>query len=110
LVAENVIDLGLESAKLFHRLLDFTGAEFHFESTTMVDESTVRLRTHRNNIHRYRRLLDTQLSDLERNFILRRLGEEQMAFDQLSRATFPFVLPLRPRAAHARLPEAPAVV
>ncbi|MBR1153956.1 hypothetical protein [Bradyrhizobium sp. JYMT SZCCT0428] len=43
-----------------------------------------RLRAHRNNIHRYRRLLKTELSDLERDFILRRLEEEEGSFNQLS--------------------------
>jgi hypothetical protein len=33
------------------------------------------LRTHRNNIARYRRLLQTKLTDLERQFIERRLSE-----------------------------------
>ena len=32
------------------------------------------LRTHRNNIHRYRRLQKTELSQLERQFIERRLA------------------------------------
>lgn len=65
----------------------------------MIDENTARLRTHRNNIHRYRRLLDTQLSELERSFILKRMDEEQTAFNQLSQATSPLVLPVRAAAA-----------
>ena len=43
----------------------------------MVDENLARLRAHRNNIHRYRRLLATHLSDLERAYIERRLQEER---------------------------------
>jgi hypothetical protein len=39
----------------------------------MMDENIARLRTHRNNIARYRRLLQTKLTDLERQFIERRL-------------------------------------
>jgi hypothetical protein len=58
----------------------------------MIDENLARLRTHRNNIHRYRRLLATQLTDLERDYIERRLDEEQTAMVALSRETFPFCL------------------
>lgn len=55
----------------------------------MIDEKIARLRTHRNNIARYRRLLNTQLTELERGFIEKRLGEEQTAFDELAAGTFP---------------------
>ncbi|PDT89791.1 hypothetical protein CO669_13445 [Bradyrhizobium sp. Y36] len=55
----------------------------------MLDENLARIRAHRNNIHRYRRLLKTRLSQLERNFIERRLAEEKLALDALSAATFP---------------------
>jgi hypothetical protein len=49
----------------------------------MLDEKLARLRTYRNNIHRYRQLLRTKLTDLERQFIERRLREEQSAFTVL---------------------------
>jgi hypothetical protein len=66
----------------------------------MIDENLARLRAHRNNIHRYRRLLATQLTELERTFIERRLKEEQAAMAALSEETFPFALPPpRPAAA-----------
>ncbi|MDE5442619.1 hypothetical protein GWG65_14410 [Bradyrhizobium sp. CSA207] len=55
----------------------------------MLDDNFARLRAHRNNIHRYRRLLKTRLSELERHFIERRLAEEQSALDSLTAATFP---------------------
>jgi hypothetical protein len=60
----------------------------------MFDEDLARIRVHRNNIHRYRRLLKTRLSDLECQFIKRRLSEEQAAVKALSE-TFPvaFTLP-----------------
>ncbi len=54
------------------------------------DEKLARLRVHRNNVHRYRRLLSTRLSDLEREFLMKRLSEEQIAIDALSTTTFPF--------------------
>jgi hypothetical protein len=59
----------------------------------MIDENLARLRAHRNNVHRYRRLLATRLSDLERAYIERRLGEEQASMEALSQETFPFSLP-----------------
>jgi hypothetical protein len=60
----------------------------------MFEENLARIRTHRNNIHRYRRLLRTELSDLERDFIDRRMAEEQAAFDALVAKTFPVTFPL----------------
>ena len=57
--------------------------------TKMTDEHFARMRTHRNNIARYKRLLTTQLTELERNFIEKRLCEEQSAFDALTAITFP---------------------
>jgi len=56
---------------------------------TMIDEKLARLRTHRNNISRYRRLLKTKLTDCERQFIERRVSEERSAMEQLAVATFP---------------------
>ena len=58
-----------------------------------LDENLARLRTHRNNISRYRRLLATQLSDTERAYIERRLDEEQASLNALSKQAFPFALP-----------------
>ena len=49
----------------------------------MTDEKFVRLRVHRNNIDRYRLLLKTTLTDLERDFIELRLFEEQAAIEAL---------------------------
>ena len=55
----------------------------------MIEENLARLRAHRNN----KRLLKTQLSDLERAFIAKRLEEEQGAAEALVKTTFPFGLP-----------------
>jgi len=55
----------------------------------MIDENLERLRAHRNNAHRYRRLLATRLSDLERAYIERRLSEEQASVEALLQETFP---------------------
>ena len=60
----------------------------------MIDENIARLRTYRNNIRRYRRLLKTTLTDLEREFLERRLAEEQLAFEALVSGSFP--MPIHP--------------
>ena len=57
----------------------------------MIDEKLALLRTHRNNISRYRRLLKTNLTELEREYIDRRLSEEQLALGTLIGSTFPVV-------------------
>jgi hypothetical protein len=49
----------------------------------MTDEKVARLRAHTNNISRYRRLLATNLSELERGFVERRLSEERSAVQSL---------------------------
>ena len=49
-----------------------------------IDEGSARIRAHHSNIDRYRMLLTTNLSDLERQFIERRLAEEQQAADELT--------------------------
>jgi hypothetical protein len=66
----------------------------------MLDEDFARIRAHRNKIHRYRRLLKTKLSDLERRFIERRMAEEAASLEALTSQTFPiaFVPPQRPSA------------
>jgi hypothetical protein len=60
----------------------------------MFEQNLTRIRSHRNNIHRYRRLLRTELSDLERDFIDRRMADEQAALDALVAETFPVTCPL----------------
>jgi hypothetical protein len=45
----------------------------------MTEDTIAQIRTHRDNIQRYRRLLSTKLTDQERNFIERRIAEEQDA-------------------------------
>ena len=62
----------------------------------MIDEQLARLRAHRNNISRYRGLLKTILTDLERAFIERRLAEEQSAFQALAAGTLPLTRKLPP--------------
>ncbi|WGR96504.1 MULTISPECIES: hypothetical protein [unclassified Bradyrhizobium] len=50
----------------------------------MTDEKLARQRAHENNIARYRGLLQTRLSDVERHFIDQRLAEEQAALSMLA--------------------------
>ena len=66
----------------------------------MIDENLARLRAHRNNIQRYRRLLATKLSELERAYILKRLADEESASQALIQTTFPFSLPSAGRSSH----------
>ena len=65
----------------------------------MLDRDLAHIRTHRNNIHRYRRLLGTKLSDVERQFIERRLSEEQSALQALAAENFPVEFSLPRKAA-----------
>ena len=60
----------------------------------MIDEKFARLRTYRNNINRYHQLLKTELSDLEREFIERRLEEDRSAMQILGSSTFPLTFKL----------------
>ena len=61
----------------------------------MIEVNLERLRTHRANIGRYRKLLATRLTDVERTYIERRLGEERASVEALLRETFPERLCLR---------------
>ena len=56
-----------------------------FDLAALHSESLLhaRGRTHGKNIRRYRQLLTTSLTELEREFIERRLLEEQSAFEDL---------------------------
>jgi hypothetical protein len=74
----------------------------------MIDEKLARLRTHRDNISRYRRLLKTQLTDCERQFIEKRLFEERSAMDRLAAATFPLTFRNPVKGNHATAAEAVA--
>lgn len=50
----------------------------------MFEETLARLRTHHKNVQRYRQLLETRLTDFEREYIGKRLSEEQAAIEALS--------------------------
>lgn len=50
----------------------------------MIDDQLARMQTHRNNIYRYRHLLQTRLTELERDFIERRLAEEHSSLERLA--------------------------
>jgi hypothetical protein len=53
----------------------------------MLEVNLERLRVHRKNIDRYRRLLRTHLSELERSYIERRVSEEEASLMRLLRET-----------------------
>ncbi|WP_198164242.1 hypothetical protein [Bradyrhizobium jicamae] len=59
----------------------------------MIDHQLARLRAHHRNIQRYRNLLQTSLTELEREFIEKRLTEEQSNLEGLAP-----LIPLRPAA------------
>jgi hypothetical protein len=67
--------------------------------TGMIDEKFARLRSHRNNMVRYRQLLKTELTELERQFVERRLLEEQAMLESLSASIFPLTLKISNPAA-----------
>ena len=50
----------------------------------MFEENLALLRTHHKNVQRYRQLLETRLTDFEREYIGKRLHEEQSAIETLS--------------------------
>ena len=53
-------------------------------------------------VSRYRRLLETQLTECERQFIEKRLSEERSAMENLAASTFPltFQMPATPVNSH----------
>jgi hypothetical protein len=51
-----------------------------------IDYRAARMRTHRRNIQRYGRLLATELTDLERQYLHRRIAEEQAELERLAQA------------------------
>jgi hypothetical protein len=55
----------------------------------MTSQNVERLRAHRKNIRRYRRLLATHLTNFERAYIERRLNEEQTSLETLLHEEFP---------------------
>jgi hypothetical protein len=55
------------------------------KAATMIDDDLVR--AHRNNIQRYHLLLHTTLTDFERQYVERRLSEEQSKLDRLKTRT-----------------------
>jgi hypothetical protein len=54
----------------------------------MIDFNTARVRRHRQNIERYCRLLATELTDLERHYLHKRIAEEHAQLEQLEKAGY----------------------
>ena len=56
----------------------------HLDKVTMMtDFRTAKILSHRRNIQRYGRLLATELTELERQYLHRRIAEEQAELDRL---------------------------
>ena len=53
-----------------------------------METRTVQLRTHQKNIDRYAGLLETNLSEVERQYIEKRMSEERLAMALLTRIYF----------------------
>ena len=70
----------------------------------MIDEKLARLRSYRNSISRYNRLLKTDLTELERRFIEKRVAEERSAMEALVGATVPIRFPYSLPAVEASHP------
>jgi predicted house-cleaning noncanonical NTP pyrophosphatase (MazG superfamily) len=58
--------------------------------SAMLDIGSARSSTHRSNIARYRRLLETNLTELERDYIQRRMAEELTNLETLGLAASTF--------------------
>ena len=71
----------------------------------MFEENLALLRTRHKNVQRYRQLLETSLTDLEREFIAKRLAEEQSAVEGLAQTMLPLMLE-DPAAPSSRDPRA----
>ena len=63
----------------------------------MIDFKTAQLRRHRQNIERYCRLLATELTDLERQYLHKRIAEEYAQLERLGKAAS------RPNAGNTRV-------
>jgi hypothetical protein len=50
---------------------------------TAMDERTVRVLAHQRNIDRYQSLLKTNLSDVEQQYLRKRMSEERLAIEML---------------------------
>lgn len=59
--------------------------------TAMIEDNLARMRTHRNAIERHRRLLKTKLTEQDRQYVYRRLSEEESALESLRVTSFPMV-------------------
>ena len=53
------------------------------EVTTMIDFRTAKILGHRRNIQRYARLLAGELTELERQYLHKRIAEEQAELERL---------------------------
>jgi hypothetical protein len=54
----------------------------------MIDHKTTQVRRHRQNIERYGRLLATELTDLERQYLHKRIAEEYAQLERLEKTAF----------------------
>ncbi|WP_407175389.1 hypothetical protein [Bradyrhizobium sp. STM 3562] len=75
------------------------------QTTMTTSDDLALLRTHANRVHRYRRLLKTPLTEMDRKYVEARLSEEHRAFEALKAAIFPMTFTFRD--ASSRKPRTP---
>lgn len=69
----------------------------------MTELDAVRISVHQSNINRYRRLLRTKLTEIERQYVERRLAEERQSLDLLTARHQNAKRPAVPRPTRPRL-------
>jgi hypothetical protein len=75
------------------RHLDAQEARWRNPSLWMSDENWEHLRGHRNNVRRYRRLIQTELTEQERRYIERHLNQEKSAMESPTSSIAPLQNP-----------------
>jgi hypothetical protein len=78
------------AGRAHNRLLDPQEARWRSPSlNNSIDENWEQLRIRSNNVRRYRQLLQTELTGLERRHVERRLNEERSAIERMASTTAP---------------------
>ena len=75
------------------RHLDAQEARWRSPALWMSDENWEHLRGHRNNVRRYRRLIQAELTEQERRYIERQLNEEKSAMESPTSSIAPLQNP-----------------
>jgi hypothetical protein len=90
------------------RRLDAQEARWRSPSLWMIDENREHFRGRRSNVRRHRRLLQIELTELERQYIERHLNEEKSAMEGLTSSTVPLQTPRTDSQISAHRKQTPA--